>query len=122
MRSLTRTLIGVVALALPGTLAAQKLTPGTWTGTMTPPDQGTLEASFDIRLVGDTTKMTMHADGHTVDIGDLRVEPDKLVFSFSPGGNIIRCTLLLKTDKSYSGDCVDIQGGKGVITMKPPKP
>lgn len=121
MRSLTRTLIGIFALALPGTLAAQKLTPGTWTGTIAPPDQGPLDAAFDVRVVGDTTKLTMKADGRVVEVSDLKVEPGKLLFSFAPGGNVIRCTLLLKDDKSYSGDCVDPQGGKGVITMKPPK-
>ena len=121
MRSLTRTLIGIFGVALPGTLAAQKLTPGTCTGTIAPPDQGPLDAAFDVRVVGDTTKLTMKADGRVVEVSDLKVEPGKLLFSFAPGGNVIRCTLLLKDDKSYSGDCVDPQGGKGVITMKPPK-
>src|SRR5689334_13418402 len=96
MRSLTRTLIGIFALALPGTLAAQKLTPGTWTGTIAPPDQGPLDAAFDVRVVGDTTKLTMKADGRVVEVSDLKVEPGKLLFSFAPGGNVIRCTLLLK--------------------------
>ena len=31
------------------------------------------------------------------------------------------CTLLLRDDKSFSGDCLDDQGGKGRIVMKPPK-
>jgi hypothetical protein len=44
-----------------------------------------------------------------------------LLFTFSPGGTTVSCTLLLRDDKSYSGDCVDPQGGKGVIVMKPPK-
>ena len=121
MRSSLRMLIGVATLAMPAALAAQKLTPGTWTGTISPPDQGTLEASFVVRMSGDTTKITMKADGREIEVSDVKVEATRLLFSFTPGGDTVRCTLLLKDDKSYSGDCLDEQGGKGVIVMKPPK-
>lgn len=121
MRSLHKTLVGVLTLVMPASLAAQKLTPGTWTGTISPPDQGSLEAVFDVRVSGDTTKITMKADGREIEVSDLKVEATRLLFSFSPGGNTIRCTLVLRDDKSYSGDCLDPQGGKGVIVMKPPK-
>ena len=121
MRSLNRMLIGAAALVLPASLAAQKLTPGTWTGTITPPDNSTLEATFDVRMAGDTTKITLHAGPNQTDAGDVKVEANRLLFSFAPGGQTVRCTLLLKDDNSYSGDCIDEQGGKGVIVMKPPK-
>jgi hypothetical protein len=121
MPLLHKTLIGIVALAFPVSLAAQKLTPGTWTGTISPPDQGALEATFDVRMSGDTTKITMKADGRAIEVSDVKVEATRLLFSFTPGGDTVRCTLLLRDDKSYSGDCVDAQGGKGVIVMKPPK-
>jgi hypothetical protein len=122
MRSTHTLLVGLMTLAMPASLAAQKLTPGTWTGTISPPDQGALEASFVVRMAGDTTKLTLKADGHEVEATDIKVEPKQLLFAFSPGGNTIRCTLLLRDDKSYSGDCIDAQGGKGVIVMKPPQP
>ena len=121
MRSLHRTLIAVATLALPASLSAQKLTAGTWTGTISPPDQGALEATFDVRMSGDTTKITLKADGHEVEATEIKVEAKRLLFTFSPGGNSIKCTLLLRDDKTYSGDCLDPQGGKGVIVMKPPK-
>jgi hypothetical protein len=121
MRSLHRVLIGVATLVLPASLAAQKLTPGTWTGTISPPDNSAMEATFVVRMAGDTTKITLKADGHEVEAGDVKVEPSRLLFSFAPGGSVVRCTLLLRDDKSYSGDCLDDQGGKGVIVMKPPK-
>jgi len=114
-------LVGVAICAMPASLAAQKLTPGTWTGTISPPDQDALDASFVVRMAGDTTKLTLKADGHEVEASDIKVEASRLLFTFSPGGNSIRCTLLLREDKSYSGDCIDAQGGKGVIVMKPPK-
>jgi len=121
MRPLRNLLIGICTLALPATLAAQKMTAGTWTGTITPPDQGALEATFNVRMSGDTTKITMNAMGRQIETTDVKVEAKQVRFSFSPGGDTVACTLLLKDDKSYSGDCTDGQGGKGVITMKPPK-
>lgn len=120
MRSLTTTLIAG-ALVLPASLAAQKIAPGTWTGTISPPDGSALEATFDVRMSGDTTKITLKADGRVIETTDTKVEATRVLFTFSPGGGPIRCTLLLKDDKSYSGDCLDPQGGKGVITMRPPK-
>jgi hypothetical protein len=121
MRSLHRMLIGILTLALPASLAAQKLTPGTWTGTISPPSEGSMEASFDVRVSGDTTKITLKADGHEIEATNVKVEPKQLLFTFSPGQESIRCTLLLRDDKSYSGDCIDLQGAKGVIVMRPPK-
>ena len=121
MRSLHRTLVGVLTLVLPASLAAQKLTAGTWTGTITPPNQAALEATFDVRVSGDTTKITLKADGHLIEATDIKVEPKQLLFTFNPGGDAVRCTLLLRDDKSYSGDCLDTSGGKGVIVMRPPK-
>ena len=121
MRSLHRTLVGVLTLVMPASLAAQKLTAGTWTGTISPPDGPTLESTFDVRMSGDTTKITLKADGRALEASDVKVEPKQLLFTFSPGGDTIRCTLLLRDDKSYSGDCLDSNGGKGVIVMRPPK-
>lgn len=122
MRSTHKLALGLVTLAMPASLAAQKLTVGTWTGTISPPDQGALEATFVVRMAGDTTKLTLKADGREIEATDIKVEPKQLLFAFSPGGDTIRCTLLLRDDKSYSGDCLDTQGGKGVIVMRPPKP
>ena len=121
MRAPHRLLIGVLALVMPASLAAQKLTAGTWTGTISPPDNAVMNATFDVRLSGDTTKITMKADGREIEVANVKVEASRLLFTFSPGGDTIQCTLLLRDDKSYSGDCLDPQGGKGFIVMKPPK-
>ena len=120
MRSLHRKFV-VAALAMPASLAAQKLTPGTWTGTISPPDQGAVEATFDVRVSGDTTKITMNAMGRVMETSGVKVEADRVLFSFAPGGTNVRCTLMLRDDNSYSGDCLDAEGGKGVIVMRPPK-
>ena len=120
MRSVSCLLIAA-ALAMPASLAAQKLTPGTWTGTISPPDNPTFDATFDVRQSGDTTKITIRVMERAIEASQVKAEPNRLLFTFSPGSNTIQCTLLLRDDKSYSGDCLDPQGGKGVIVMKPPK-
>jgi hypothetical protein len=122
MPSMHKVLIGLMTLVMPATLAAQKLTPGTWTGTIAPPNQDAIEASFVVRMAGDTTKLTLMAGGMEVQASDVKVESTRLLFSWAPGDATVKCTLLLRDDKSYSGDCVDDKGEKGTIVMKPPKP
>jgi hypothetical protein len=107
-------------LAATPTLSAQKLAPGVWTGTVTPPDGPTISATFDVRVNGDTTQITLKAEPGEFVFADINVSADRLTFTFSPG-TVVRCTLLLQEDRSYSGDCSDDGGGKGVIVMKPPK-
>ena len=75
-----------------------------------------------VRMSGDTTKLTITADGRAIEALNVKVEAKRLLFSISPGGDTIACTLLLRDDKSYAGDCIDPQGGKGVMVMNPPKP
>jgi len=122
MFSMHKVLIGLMTLVMPASLAAQKLTPGTWTGTISPPDQGALDASFVVRMAGDTTRLTLMAGGIEVEASDVKVESTRLLFSWAPGDATVKCILLLREDKSYSGDCIDDKGEKGVIVMRPPKP
>jgi len=107
-------------LATPLALSAQKLTPGVWTGTVSPPDGPTISATFDVRVRGDTTSITIRAEPGEFVLSDIKVSADRLTFTFS-AGTTVRCTLMLRDDKSYSGDCTDDEGGKGVIVMNPPK-
>ena len=109
------------ALAMPASLAAQKIAAGTWTGSIAPPNGGNLEATFNVRVSGDSTKITLNADGRTIETYDVKVEAKRVLFTFAAGSNAIRCTLLLGEDKNYSGDCLDSSGGKGAIVMRPPK-
>jgi len=111
----------VLVIAAPLTVAAQKLTPGTWTGTVTAPDAGEVSATFDVRVSGDTTSITLKGEFGEFPLADVKVSEDRLTFTFSPG-TMVRCTLMLRQDKSYSGDCLDDEGGKGVMVMNPPKP
>ena len=120
MRFVHKALFGVVTLAMPALLSAQKLTPGQWTGTISPPNGPSLNATFDVRMAGDTTRITAKADGRELNFTEVKVEATRLLFTFTAGATV-KCTLLRKDDKSFSGDCLDEGGSKGVIVMVPPK-
>ena len=111
---------GIAVLLTPVAAAAQKLTPGTWTGSITPPNSQAINAAFDVKTAGDTTLITLKADGRDINFTGVKVEADRLLFTFATDA-IVTCTLQRKDDKSYSGSCVDGRGGSGTIVMIPPK-
>jgi hypothetical protein len=112
--------ITALALVLPPSVAlGQPLTPGTWTGTVSPPNEATVNATFDVRVSGDSVSITMKVQFGDFRFTDIKVEADRLTFTFTPG-TPVRCTLSVRDDGSYSGDCVDPDGDIGVIVMTPP--
>jgi hypothetical protein len=117
---LLKMLGGVTVLSVPAVVSAQKLTPGTWTGSISPPNGQTINAAFDVKASGDTTLITLKADGREINFTGVKVEADRLLFTFATDA-IVSCTLQRKDDKSYSGNCVDGRGGSGTIVMVPPK-
>ncbi len=110
----------VILLLAPAAVAAQKLETGQWTGTVTPPNGAVLQVTFDVAASGDSTKITMNAGpmGSQL-LSDIRILADRITFKFTPGP-VVNCTLMLRQDRSYQGDCLDPDGGKGVILMTPP--
>lgn len=116
-------LIAVALLAMPGLTAAQKLQPGTWTGTITPPDNPSVDATFEVAESGDSVTIMLNVIGMgempPMPFSNIRVMEDRILFRFEPG-TTVDCTLMLKEDGSYAGDCVDGNGETGVIVMKPP--
>jgi hypothetical protein len=111
---------GLAVSLMPGVVAAQKLTAGTWTGTINPPNGQVINAAFDVKTSGDTTLITLKADGRELNFTGVKVEADRLLFTFATDA-IVTCTLQRKEDKSYSGSCVDGRGSSGTIVMIPPK-
>jgi len=105
----------------PNALHAQKLETGTWTGTATSPDGEVYEVTYDVRMSGDTTKISVNAGAEgTYAFSNLKILEDRITFYFTPGPTL-NCTLMLQEDKSYRGDCVDEGGGAGILHMVPPK-
>jgi hypothetical protein len=111
-------LFGLVLVA-PQIASAQKLEPGTWTGTITPPNNPTTAVTYDVRVNGDTTSVTIKTPFGDLPFTQLKVLADRLTFVFAPG-TPVTCTLLLRPDKSYAGDCTDNDGETGQLVMIPP--
>ena len=112
-------LVAFVFLAIPSFAASQSLVPGTWTGTVAAPGEATVDATFEVRVTGDTIGITLKGQFGEFPLSDVKLAADRLTFTFSPG-TTVRCTLLLRENGSYSGDCTDSDGGTGVIVMNPP--
>lgn len=121
-RALPITFLGLILLALPVTLSAQKLQAGTWPGTVTPPGEGIVNVTFDVKTTGDSIAITLKAGEHgEFVLNEIKVTDEQLTFSFAPGP-VVNCTLDKKEDGSYAGTCKDSEGGDATMTMIPPKP
>lgn len=113
----------LVALFMASTarLNAQKLEPGTWTGTIVDPGGESADVTYLVAISGDTIQVTMSApEGHTFSFSKVRFEEGKLLFSWEANTNI-DCILNPAESGSYSGTCTDSSGASGQMTMVPPK-
>ena len=113
-------LLGLAVLVLPQIAAAQLQT-GTWTGTIAPPGDQPVPVTFDVKGRGDSTSILLKTPMGEVPFTQIKLLADRITFVFMPGGDTVSCTLMLRPDKSYGGDCKDEAGGTGQIVMIPPK-
>jgi hypothetical protein len=116
-------LLAAAALGLTAAapLTAQTLTPGKWTGTVSPPSNQTMAVSFDVLGSGDSLSITMHGpEGRDIPFRAIRVESDTLHFEWSPGETTVRCALNRQEDGSFRGTCTDTEGKNGQLAMVPP--
>jgi hypothetical protein len=108
-------------LVLPIAASAQTLKPGKWTGTATPPGQGPVPITFDVKVAGDTVSITVDAGEHgSYKLEDVKVTADKVTFWFVPGPKV-NCSLAKREDGSFAGNCMDESGEVIPMTMVPPK-
>jgi enamine deaminase RidA (YjgF/YER057c/UK114 family) len=93
---------------------------GTWTGTITAPEgTPTFDARYHVRMRGDEIRISVRTDAFELGFSDVRVEGDRLLFSFTDAP-VVRCTVTLAEDGSYRGGCVDAGGDAEVVVMIPP--
>ncbi|MEO8200029.1 MAG: hypothetical protein ABI679_05850 [Gemmatimonadota bacterium] len=123
MKLKTRWLLLLVAL-MAGSITrlnAQKLETGTWTGTLTDPGGDVIDVTYAVALSGDTLQITMSAaEGLSAAFSNIRFEEGKMVFSWEANTKI-DCTLSPAEGGGYAGACTDSNGGRGQMTMVPPK-
>jgi hypothetical protein len=94
---------------------------GTWSGSITPPNSGSVQVTFDVVMAGDTTKITAKGTpAGDLPFSNVRVAADRVTFSFDVG-TIVSCTLMTQENGGYKGNCLDSNGDTGVIEMLPPK-
>ena len=101
---------------------AQKLEPGKWTGTVTPPgEQTAVEVSYDVTMKGDTIGITINAGEHgAYPFNEVRLNERTLTFWFAPGPRV-DCTLTRREDGAFEGRCSDEAGDDASMLMVPPK-
>jgi len=114
-----RLLSAVALLVMPSLASAQRLQAGTWTGTVTPPSGPIVDATFEVAESGDSVTIVLKVEFGDFPFSNIRIAEDRLMFRFEPDTSV-DCTLMLQEDGSYSGDCIDSNGEKGVIVMRPP--
>ena len=122
MRTSVR-LLGLLLAVLAGPatgLAAQSLTPGTWTGKVVDPGGDEIPIDFEVQTIGDSIAIAMIGpDGEKSPFTQVRFEEGKLLFRWEPGV-VVNCILSPVDGGGFSGPCTDESGGTGNITMTPP--
>jgi len=101
-------------------IGSAQMKAGAWTGTVTPPDNPAVDATFDVRVSGDSTHITIKVEFGDFPAHDVKVLDDRVTFTFEPGVPV-NCVLMLQENGNYSGDCTDPNGEIGVIVMVPPE-
>lgn len=101
---------------------AQKLEPGKWTGTVTPPgEEATVQVTYDVAMKGDTIGITINAGEHgSFSASEVKLTDATLTFWFMPGPRV-DCTLTRREDGAFQGPCTDAEGGVASMLMVPPK-
>jgi hypothetical protein len=100
--------------------AAPKIEVGAWTGQVVQPDGQVTDVIYDIAYAGDTLKITIKAGDHgSFETSDVKLETDKLSFTFTPGPAVV--CVLNKKDAIYSGVCTAEDGSTATMDLAPPK-
>ena len=121
-KSLQVTLAIAAALAGASALSAQGLQAGTWTGTMTPPNESAAAVTFTVAGSGDSLAVTMVLPGMgSAPFSEIRWDAGKLLFQWHAGDTLVKCELAKQDNGGYRGPCTDDKGMTGHIDMTPPR-
>ena len=110
----------LLAHAVPA--SAQELTPGVWTGTMTPPGGQPFNVTYEVGRVDGALAIAMTSIlvQEVIRFRDIELSGDELTFWWEPGVRV-DCTLRRTESGSFEGACAPGGGGgEGALTMVPP--
>ena len=109
-----------VFLICHGTLTAQSLANGSWTGSATGPGGAPLALTFEVTTAGDSIAILIKTpDRGDYPVSSARLAGDALTFSFQPGPTV-DCKLIRQPDGSYLGECSREDDMRATMEMKPP--
>ncbi len=111
--------IGVGLATLVTTSVDAQLTPGTWTGTMSPPGSQSLSVSYEVGETDGALSIVITGMGQSFSFNDISLKGDELTFWWDPEDMRIDCALVRKEEGSFEGICTDAVG-EGTLTMVPP--
>ena len=111
---------GVAAAPIPH---AQQLKAGTWTGTVTPPDDAMLDVLYTVTNEDGGTQIALQVPemGMELAFENVQVEDGALTFNVSVDTTYLDCEMTRQDDGSFEGYCVDPDGEAGFLTMVPPE-
>ena len=114
------TLVAVIAIG--GTVHAQGLKTGTWSGTIAPPGDVATDITYDVSYDEGALSITINIPemGGSLSASDISLDGETLSFSFTPGPQV-DCNLQRQEDGSFAGDCSPGGGEAGHLTMVPPE-
>ncbi len=112
-----------------GTVLAQDLIVGTWTGTLSVPGFPREFVTYDVfKSEGDSRNITMYHKERSYRFHDIKVTPfngttEQLIFKWTPGDDPVECTLERSDrDGAFEGQCAHPKEGRGLeLTMIPPR-
>jgi len=98
--------------------SAQELTPGTWTGTMSPPGGQPFNVFYDVGSLDGALAIAMRSIlvQEVIHFQDVRLEGDELTFWWEPGVRV-DCTLRRTETGAYEGTCAGTSGPTGTASM-----
>ncbi len=115
-------IVALLAMWVATPVGAQELAPGTWTGTLSPPQNSpSVAVTLEVGETDGALSIVMSAPGEeSIVFRDVKLNGDELTFWWQSGGGI-DCTLLRKEDGSFEGICAERRGPEeGTLTMLPP--
>jgi hypothetical protein len=99
---------------------AQTLAPGTWTGKISPPSGQSLDITYEVNVPNDSLQIEIIVpEIGSFPLQDIKLEQDALSFYWEPD-EPLGCNLKRAEDGSYAGECSDLDGNSGQLTMLPP--
>jgi hypothetical protein len=112
----------LLVLAAAAPLHAQALTPGTWTGTIAPPNTEAIPLQLEVSGAGAALAVSVTSSliPGAIPLNDIRVDGDSVTFWWDLGARV-ECTLTRDASGGYAGPCS--AGGapeNGRMTMVPP--